>query len=433
MVSGGVHCNRSSKISDRVGQFGEIRMKILQINSHYDRGGAARIAACIHRQLLAEGEESYVAYGRGEDPHEKNVFCIDKKYEVWISAMLCRLAGLNGWFNRRATLRLVRKIGEIRPDVVHIHALHGYYINFKILFDCLNREKIPCVWTFHDCHAFVGNCGYFFSCENWKSGCSHCPDIRRYPKSEFFDFNHYMWKKKKEWFGAHPHLIVATPSDWLTDAAKASFFGKFECVTIRNGIDARHTFYPRGRERCRKKYGYRPDEKIVLGIAAGYKDERKGAKYMLGLARMLESEARMILIGWDSENDAMLFGHSNITALPHTESVDMLAEYYSLADVFVLSSLAENYATVTLESMACGTPVVGFDAGGTKEQLSDHKGIAVEAGNQKALLLAVRTAFLPESGLLRGDALAEKIREENSVERMTDAYKKLYRKLVSVK
>lgn len=408
-------------------------MKVLQINSHYNQGGAARIVASLHRQLLKDGEESYVAYGRGSGSEEENVFCVDKNYEVYLSALLCRLVGLNGWWNRKAAKRLIALIEKIQPDVIHIHTLHGYYMNFEKLFSYLNEKKIPCVWTFHDCHAFVGNCGYYFECERWREGCGHCPDITRYPKSQFFDFTNYMWKEKKRLFTENVNKIIVTPSDWLTGIAKQSFFGKYPCLTIHNGIDVEQTFYPRGKEECRRKYGYGTEEKLILGMAVGFSDERKGAKYLLGVARALGAEAKVILIGWEEKNNAMLEGSTNIVTIPSTKNADMLAEYYSMADVFVLPSLAENYATVSLESMACGTPVVGFDAGGTKEQLSGKKGIIVEKGNQEALTEAVKEALSEESGLLRGEQLAKKIREENSIRRMTEEYKRVYRKLVEEK
>lgn len=408
-------------------------MKILQINSHYNQGGAARIAACIHRQLLADGEESYVAYGRGGGREEEHVYCVDKKYEVYLSALLCRLLGLNGWWNKRAAARVIALIEKIQPDVIHIHALHGYYMNFEKLFRYLNEKEIPCVWTFHDCHAFVGNCGYYFECERWREGCGHCPDIGRYPKSQFFDFSHYMWEKKKQLFTGGENRVVVTPSDWLTAAAKQSFFAKYPCLTIRNGIDVEHTFYPRGKETCRKKYGYGMEERLVLGIAAGFSDPRKGAKYLLGAARALAGEARIILVGWEEKNNAMLDGVTNVVTVPNIKDANILAEYYSMADVFVLPSLAENYATVSLESMACGTPVVGFDAGGIPEQLTGYKGIVVKTGDQEELTAAVRRAFLPESGLLRGEVLANEMREHNSIQKMTEAYKKVYRDLLERK
>lgn len=407
-------------------------MRVLQISSHYDQGGAARIAAYIHRQLLADGEESYVAFGRGGEPADRNVYRIDRRWEVYASALSARLVGINGWGNRRATRRLLELIRKLKPDVLHLHALHGYYLNFSMLFEYINAHDIPCVWTFHDCHAFVGNCGYFFECNKWKQGCGSCPHVHDYPKSQFFDFTAWMWKKKNELFTQGERKIIVTPSDWLTNVAKQSFFGKYECVTVHNGIDTERIFYPREREECRRKHGYGPEEKLVLGIAVGFDDARKGAKYLIQLARDLAGEARVILVGWNSRNDDRLEGIKNVVALPPLTDACALAEYYSLADVFVLPSLAENYATVTLEAMACGTPVVGFDAGGIPEQLSGGKGIVVPVGDQKALDGAVRNV-LAGGSVLRGEALAGHIRKENSLKKMAEAYRELYRKVTEIK
>lgn len=405
-------------------------MRILQINSHYNQGGAARIVACIHRQLLKDGEESYVAFGRGQKPQESNVYRFGLTPEIYWSALVSRGVGISGWSNSAATRRLLRFMDQVKPDVIHMHALHGYYLNLPLLFDYINEKNIPCVWTFHDCYAFVGNCGYYFDCERWRTGCGNCPNIHTYPNSQWFDFTEWMWKRKKELFTQGSRKIIVTPSEWLTGEAQKSFFGKYECVTIRNGIDTQTYFYPRDRKACRKKYGYEESDKLILGIAVGYDDVRKGAKYIIQLAKNLENEAKVILIGWNRKNDAMLEGTNNVITLPNTSSADMLAEYYSMADVFVLPSLAENYATVTLESMACGTPVVGFNAGGIPEQLTQGRGIAVEAGNQEEFDRAVRKAMEPDCGLLRGEALAEVIRRENSTEKMTREYLDVYKRLL---
>lgn len=410
-------------------------MKILQINSHYDQGGAARIAAYIHRQLLEDGVESYVAYGRGAKSDDQNTYRFNRVPEILFSAMLSRITGLNGWFNKRATQRLIRLIKEIRPELVHLHALHGYYLNFPMLFQYLNGQGIPIVWTFHDCHAFVGNCGYFFDCRKWREGCRSCPYVHSYPKSVLFDFSGWMWRRKKQLFTAGENKIIVTPSRWLAEEVKKSFFGKYRCVTIPNGVDARHTFYPRDKMMCRKKHGYQAEDKIVLGIAVGYSDPRKGAKYMLELARAMENGEKratfkMILIGWEHANDKMLQGLSSVEALTAITDTETLAEYYSLADVFVLTSLAENYATVNLEAMACGTPVVGFDCGGTPEQLTEGKGAVVPVGDQEALNRTVKQILDGEISLLRGEELSCKIREDNSLEKMAEAYRELYGELL---
>lgn len=421
-------------------------MKILQINSHYNQGGAARIVACIHRQLLQQGEESYVAYGRGKVSAEQNVCQFGGIVQEYVSALVSRIFGIHGWCNKGATKRLIAYMDQVKPDVVHLHAVHGYYLNLPMVFDYLNKYNIPCVWTFHDCFAFTGNCGYYFQCEKWKSGCGNCPNIHNYPNSLWFDHSGWMWKRKKELFTAGGAKVIVSPSQWLTDEAKKSFFGKYECVTVRNGIEAGTVFYPRDRKVCREKYGYSMEENLVLGIAVGYDDVRKGAKYIIQLAKDLEKEAKVILIGWNEKNNNMLEGVTNVVTLPNTSSTEMLAEYYSMADVFVIPSLAENYATVTLESMACGTPAVGFQAGGIPEQLTEGKGIAVETGNQQQFDNAVRTVLQarkiwengghkddkvePEVTLLFGQELAQVIREENSTLKMTKEYLKIYRQLM---
>lgn len=413
-------------------------MRVLQINSHYNQGGAARIVACIHRQLLEDGEESYVAYGRGEKAQEKNVYCFGNTVEVYFSAFVSRVLGIHGWSNRAATKRLIAYMDSMRPDIVHLHAMHGYYLNIPMLFEYLNKKEIPCVWTFHDCYAFTGNCGYFFECDKWKTGCGKCPNIHTYPNSQWLDFSAWMWKKKKGMFTKGADKIIVAPSQWLTNEVKQSFLGQYECITIRNGIDTEHTFYPRDRRKSRAKYGYAQNEKLILGIAVGYDDVRKGAKYIIQLAKDLETEAKVILIGWNEKNNEMLRGTTNVITIPNTSSTEVLAEYYSMADVFVIPSLAENYATVTLEAMACGTPVVGFNAGGIPEQLTEGKGIAVEIGNQIAFDEAVRKILNDSDNcemgddtiILRGEALADKTRQENSTQKMTDEYKKVYQRLL---
>ena len=404
-------------------------MKILQINSHYDQGGAARIVAYIHRQLKREGVESYVAYGRGKVSDEPGVYRFERPWEIYLSALLGRVLGLNGWFNWIGTRRLIRHIRQIQPDIIHLHAIHGYYLNWPMLFDFLNKQGIPVVWTFHDCHAFVGNCGYYYECRRWQTGCGKCPNIHGYPTSRFFDFTAWMWRRKKDMFTAGGRKVIVTPSHWLTEEAKLSYFGKYPCTTIHNGIDSRSHFYPRDRQTCREKYGFTPEESLLLGIAVGYSDPRKGAEYMIGLAKALEGEAKIILIGWEASNDKLLEGLTNVVTLPNMQDADVLAEYYSLSDLFVLTSLAENYATVNLEAMACGTPVVGFDCGGTPEQLLEGKGVAVSTGNQEELNRTVRAVLEGEIHLLQGEELAEKIRQENSMEKMAEAYRQVYRSL----
>lgn len=405
-------------------------MKVLQINSHYDQGGAARIVATLHRQLLKKGIESYVAYGRGEISKEENVLSFGNTPGVYCSAFLSRFTGWNGYFNHIATGKLIKLMKKIQPDMIHMHVLHGYYINVPMLFRFINKHNIPCVWTFHDCHAFVGNCGYFFDCRKWEAGCRECPYIRNYPTSQWFDHTEKMWRHKQRLFTVGDKKVIVTPSQWLTEEAKKSYFGKYVCMTIHNGINTEEIFYPRDRKLCREKYGFSKEDKLVLGIAVGYRDPRKGAAYILQMAKDLKESVKVILIGWNHENDSMLEGLTNIIPIENTKDVEILAEYYSMVDLFVIPSLAENYATTTLEAMACGTPVVGFAVGGIPEQLEDGKGIAVEAADQEAFTEAVRKVLEEPDCVLRGEELVNRIQEENSNEKMVKEYIQIYESLL---
>lgn len=401
-------------------------MKVLQINSHYDQGGAARIVATLHRQLLKSGIESYVAYGRGEIAQEEKVYRFGNNLGAYTSALCSRISGWNGCFNRRATKKLIKLIRQIQPDIIHMHVLHGYYINVPMLFHYINKNNIPCVWTFHDCHAFTGNCGYFFDCRKWEKGCSACPYLKNYPVSQWFDHTGEMWLQKKMLFTKNTNKMLVTPSMWLREETTKSFFEDFECVTIANGIDTEQTFYPRDKETCRKKYGYTSNEKLILGVAVGYRDERKGAEYILQLAKDLENEAKVILIGWNHEKNHLLKDLNNVVTLKNTKDKELLAEHYSMADVFVIPSLAENYATTSLEAMACGTPVVGFDVGGIGEQVVEGKGRVVSVGNREAFAEAVREVLNHSEEFHQGERLARTIRLENSAEKMAEQYEELY-------
>lgn len=403
-------------------------MKILQINSFYNQSGAGKIVTWLHEELKKRGHESKVIYGRGRNTKHNNVYKISSSWEVKLEGIITRVVGIHGFSNIIATQKIIKLIKDYKPDVIHLHALHGYYINNVMLMKYINKNNIPCVWTFHDCLAFTGNCGYFYECDKWKVGCSKCNKIKEYPKSFIFDFTKFMWKAKKKYFTKGENKIIASPSNWLTKYAKESFFSKYECVTVNNGIDTENIFYYRNKNDSRKKHGFEIDDKIILAIAYGFDDPRKGSKYILELARNLKNKknVKFILIGWNKKDNNLLEGLYNVKTLEFTHDQHELAEYYSLADVFVLPSLAENYATVVLESLACGTPVVGFNAGGTSEQLSDGRGIVVDIGNYKQLEEGVCSIINNEAEISDSEEIINYIKNNNSITSMTDKYLELY-------
>ena len=402
-------------------------MRIIQINSHYNQSGAGKIVKELHKYYESKGHESYVFYGRGRDTDHLNVKKYTTKIETYIHVSQARILGLNGYGSSMSTRKIVDDSKNIKPDVIHLHGLHGYYSNFKILFDYINSENIPVVWTFHDCHAFTGNCGYHYECEKFTTQCDKCPYLSDYPKSLFFDRTKKMFIDKRALFTKSKNKTIVSPSMWMTNDAKRSYFGVYECVTINNGINNKDIFYRRDKISSRIKHGFLENDKIVLGIAFGFDDPRKGVKYLVQLAKDLYIHGiKVILIGLTADQSKLVSGYSNITAIPFTNDQDELAEYYSLSDIFVLPSLAENYATVVIEAFACGTNAVGFDVGGVKEQLSDERGIIVEVGNQEMLNTALTDFFQGKFRLKNSEELIQYIAVNNSVPIMAEKYIKVY-------
>lgn len=400
-------------------------MKILQISSHYNQGGAAKIATYLHRQLTKAGVEVKTLYGRGEVQEEQGVTYYGSSLSVLMDAFLSRLTGYSGCFSKGPTRKLLKEIRAFSPDIVHLHALHGYYLHIPMLFEYLRKEQIPWVWTFHDCYAFTGNCGYPFDCGRWQSGCGQCPYLKNYPKSLFFDRSRKMWERKKELFTSGQRGVVVAPSAWLTGEAQKSFMGKFPCITIHNGIDTETVFCPRSRAEVRAKLGFAPEEKIVLGIATDYKDTRKGVQYILQAARELGERVRFVLIGYDGEIPC-----KNVTALKGISDSTLLAEYYCAADVFVLPSLAENYATTAVEALACGTPVVGFAVGGIPEQLTDGMGLVVPAKDGQAFTRAIEAVLSGKAKLCTQEERRERALKNNTLQGMVEQYCRVYEKVI---
>ncbi|ALU14147.1 glycosyl transferase GT4 family [Eubacterium limosum] len=409
-------------------------MKILQVNSHYNYSGAGKIVADIHKELKKRGHESYVAYGRGEEIIEKDVYKFEKDYQTKLHAFLARITGLNGYFSINATNKLIKYIEEKDPDIIHLHGIHGYYINNQNLFSYIKKKDTPVIWTFHDDWAFTGKCGYYFDCLKWKEGCCNCKRIRDYPKSFLFDFSNKMWNDKKRCFSAINNLIIVSPSKWLADDARESFFKNHRIEIINNGIETENIFYKKDKNKSRNKYKLKYNQKIILAVGINYNDPRKGMKYILELSKLYENDkdVKIVVVGWNKNNDKKIKEFDNIITFPRTTNQYELSEFYSLADVFILPSEAENYATVVLESMACGTPVVGFNVGGVPEQLDENRGIAVNFGDLKQMKDAIDSYFIKtekERDNLENN-LIKWINKNNTKEIMTDKYIGLYNEVL---
>lgn len=359
-------------------------MKILQINVTYNNGSTGKIVYDLNSELKKRNNPSYAAYGfySTTEPNTYKIIKGNSVNNVRFNLGLTMLTGYHGIFHKRETQKLIQWIDTIKPDVIHLHNIHGNFVNIEILFNYLKERNYPIIWTLHDCWSFTGHCAYFeqIHCSKWKKGCNHCKNISTYPKSMIFDHSESQWKVKKDLFSGIENMFIITPSKWLANYVKESFLNTYSIKTIHNGIDL-EKFKPVYSDF--KKNRSIENKIMILGIANSW-DTRKGLDTFINLARLLPSKFIIVLVGLNSRQLKEV--PNNIIKIGRTNNIQELVEIYTAADVFINPTLEDNYPTVNLEAQACGTPVITYDTGGCKETLIQNKNNnLIEKGNEKQL------------------------------------------------
>ncbi len=308
---------------------------------------------------------------------------IGNKWDKKMHLILAKATGCHGMFSRFMTKRFLKRMDNIKPQLIHIHNLHNCYINIPMLFAYIKKHKIPVVWTLHDCWSYTGHCPYydFAGCEKWKVECHSCEQLQKYPYSSV-DHSRQMYHKKKEWFlGAN--LTLVTPSKWLAKEVEKSFLKEYPVKVIHNGIDL-DIFCPTPSE-VRKKYQIE-DKVMVLGVAGSW-TLRKGVDVFEKLAKDLPKEYQIVLVGVNEKQKGEL--PSNIIAISHTNHQQELAQLYTAADVFVMPTREDNFPTTNIEALACGTGVITYQTGGSPEIITSDTGVVVEKENYEMLKRAI--------------------------------------------
>jgi len=405
-------------------------MKILIVNTELNRGGAAQIARTLFQSLNQKNEfECYFAYGRGEKINDERAIKFAYLPEVYFQGLLTRCFGLQGYGSWFSTKKLEKFIIKEKFDLIHLHNLHGYYLNLDFV-KYLGELGIPVVWTLHDGWPMTGCCAYWFGCEQWKIECKKCPDLSRYPKT-FIDSTSFMWKKKKNYFSSGWNPVIVCPSQWLADRVKESYLKEYQVKVIPNAVDIK-IFKPKNKSTLRKKYEISSDKKIILCVAADLKDKRKGIQYFLESLKYVKVKNCMILmLGKVTNNDKIKNTGIEIRQMGYIKDKNSISDIYNLADVFCISSLDEVFGLTVTESMACGISVVGFKVGGILEQVTEDCGILVNPKDTEALGRALEK-------LLNDDELRKKFSENcrkrvlqnYTIEKLTDNYIKVYNKAI---
>ena len=356
-------------------------MKIVQLNVTCGVGSTGKICLAVSRLLNERGVENYILFSEEDSDYEYGIKYADK-LSIKLEALKSRVFGNYGFNSKILTKKLIAKLDEIQPDIVHLHNLHGHGCNLEILFTYFKEKNIKLYWTFHDCWAFTGYCPHFdmVSCDKWQTQCQACPQKGAY--SFFFDNSSKLYSKKKALFSGLD-LTIITPSQWLKGLVKKSFLKDYEVLVINNGIDL-DIFKPSESD-FRENHGIK-DEFLILGVAFNW-DERKGIDVFSDLARTLPKDCRIVLVG-TNENTRQHLPDKVIT-IDRTENQQELAEIYTACDLFVNATREDTFPTVNIESLACGTPVLTFKTGGSPEIIDETCGMSVAKNDADALREAI--------------------------------------------
>lgn len=361
-------------------------MIVFEINS-VPYGSTGRIMFQIADAIKSMGGTAYTSASftksRGEqfpDTYYRIGGAVGKTEHI----ILAKLTGRHGCYSHFATYKLIKKIKQVKPDVIHLHNLHGWYLNWKMLFDYLKKENIPVIWTLHDCWSFTGHCPHFMAigCEKWKTGCYECDLYKSYPGC-FLDDSRFQYRYKKKCFTGVPNLTIVTPSQWLADLVKQSYLKDYNTVVINNGIDLTK-FQPRSSD-FRAKYGLE-NKILILGVAFDW-TPKKGLDDFKRLDEDLPEEYALVLVGVSDTVAKTL--PDRIISIACTQNQEELAEIYSAADIFVNPTWEDNFPTVNLEALACGTPVVTYKTGGSPESITESTGKVVPYKDYVALKNAI--------------------------------------------
>lgn len=401
-------------------------MKVVQVNSVSGYGSTGRIVIDISETLDAHNFENYIIYGR-KDSDYKNSIRLGSNYNVLSHLIKSRVLGKHGFYSKKATEDLVEKLEEIDPDIIHLHNVHGYYLNVEILFNYLAKANKQVVWTLHDCWSFTGHCAYYdyVDCSKWQTKCHSCPQLKEYPKSMFFDRSEESFIDKKQLFNSVENITFVTPSKWLKDELGLSYLKNYPATVINNGIDL--TSFKPSKGNFRASHSLE-DKFIILGVASVW-ERRKGLPYFFELSEMLAEDEVIVLVGLTSKQIEQL--PINIIGIERTSSLKELVEIYSTADVFVNPTLEDNFPTTNIEAIACGTPVVTFDTGGSPEIINQKTGLTVTKGDSTGLYKAIKT-IKQNTKASYTKACVERASSKYSKDFAFDQYVLLYKQLLAV-
>lgn len=398
------------------------KKKLVQINTVCNTS-TGRIMGDIQREAIKQGYDTMSYVGRRAPFTDLPCKKIGNLVSFWVHVGLTTLFDLQGYGSYFVTKKLIRELRKEKPDVIHLHNLHGYYLNLPLLFHYLNSEfEGELFWTFHDCWPFTGHCAYFTmaQCEKWKRGCFSCPNKKQYPISLLVDASRRNYKKKKALFLKNKKITVIVPSVWMQKQVEESFFKEYKVMLVPNGIDLT-LFHDTKAEEVIKKYHVPAGKKILLGVANVW-DARKGLKDFLDLAKELPREYSIVLVGLTRAQIRKL--PDNVIGIEKTSNPEELAALYSYASVFINPSREESFSLVTVEAFACGTPVIVLNTSAVGELVCPDNGIVLEENSTQNYMKAIYELERKHLSKVQVSNCAKKYDHNKSAEMVVGLYEK---------
>lgn len=375
----------------------EKMITVFQINTIINSGSTGRIAEEIGIAIRSRGWRSIIAYGRNTRSSQSELFRIGNDWDIKFHGLKTRFFDMHGLGSALATKHLIKKIKETSPDIIHLHNIHGYYLNYPLLFDFLSKVNIPVVWTLHDCWALTGHCVHFsyVHCERWKTQCMCCPQKNQYPASIFIDRSTRNYLLKKKYFTSVKNMRIISVSNWLNNLVEDSFLNIYPHQRIYNGVDIEQFVIKDSCALVKNEYKIGREKKILLGVASQWID-RKGINDFISLRKKLIDEYIVILVGLTKKQISSL--PKGIIGIQKTDNRQQLVNLYSAADIFINLTWEDNFPTTNLEAMACGTPVITYKTGGSIEAVSNETGRIVEQGDIDGIIDAIEQLLHERSG-----------------------------------
>lgn len=367
------------------------KMKVLLINAVCGTGSTGRIVTDLHDVIIQSGGDARIAFGVGvaNRVDESHTFYFGSKLDYYVHNVLSRITDKAGFYSKKNTIKLIEYIKSYEPDIIHLHNLHGYYLNILILFRFLRFYNKPVVWTLHDCWAITGHCVHFsrYNCYKWKTQCESCVAKKSYPKSMLMNNAKNNYTLKRNLFTSIGNMCILTPSEWLANIVNQSFLKKYSIIATGNGIDLK--VFKKVNGSFREKYNL-VDKIIILGVADVW-SKSKGIEDYIKLSKIIDNNKYKIVLVGSMKQRISKKMPNNILVIPRTKNIEDLIEIYSAADILLNLSIEETFGMTTTEALACGTPVITYDKTAVPEPVLKCNGFIVKAGDIDELYNTIKT------------------------------------------